>query len=474
MIRERHGGGWWLVARVEKVAIIGLDCADPVLVFERWRADLPNLRRLSELGLWGNLESCIPPLTVPAWTCMASGKDPGALGVYGFRSRRDWSYENLGLATNLDVRQPRLWDYAARVGLPSITVGVPQTFPIVRPPRGCQITCFLTPSTKSPYTHPPELAGEIRELLGGEYILDAAGFQTEDKEPLLRQIYEMAEQRFKVCRHLLSTRPWNLFWMVEMGVDRIHHGLWRYHDPEHRQYPGQGPLADAIHDYYVFIDRQIGTLLELLDLERTAVWVVSDHGAQRLDGGFCINDWLIREGLLVMKTPLSGRRRFELADVDWSRTKVWGDGGYTGQLFINRAGREPQGIVAGDEYEPLRDKLATMLGELPDPSGRPLGNRVFKPERLYQDVTGFPPDLIILFGDLRWRSVGTLGHEDIYTFESETGPDDANHALAGMYILSHAALPRRRQDATLYDVTPTTLELLGLKVPRGLRGRSLI
>ena len=162
-----------VMAQVENVAIIGLDCADPTLVFERWLGDLPNLRRLAEAGLWGRLESCVPPVTVPAWSCMASGRDPGALGVYGFRSRRDWSYEDLGLATNLEIRQLRLWDYAARAGLPSITVGVPQTFPIIRPPRGCQVTCFLTPSTRSPYTHPPELAEEIAGLVG-DYLLDVS------------------------------------------------------------------------------------------------------------------------------------------------------------------------------------------------------------------------------------------------------------------------------------------------------------
>jgi len=283
----------------------------------------------------------------------------------------------------------------------------------------------------------------------------------------------MAEQRFKLGRHLLATRPWNLFWMVEMGVDRLQHGFWRYSDPEHREYEPGNAYASAIHDYYVFVDRQIGQLLEGLDLQRTAVWVVSDHGAQRLDGTFCLNDWLVREGLLVMKTPITGRRRFELADVDWSRTKVWGDGGYTGQCFINRAGREPQGIVAPDDYEALRDELIARLEGLADHAGRPMCNRVFKPERLYDDITGFPPDLIVLFGDLRWRGTGSLGHVDVYSFGSEGGPDDANHALSGMYILSHPALPRGRRDGSLYDVAPTTLDLLGLKSPRGLRGRTL-
>jgi predicted AlkP superfamily phosphohydrolase/phosphomutase len=200
-----------------------------------------------------------------------------------------------------------------------------------------------------------------------------------------------------------------LFWMVEMGVDRIHHGFWRFSDPQHRQYQPGNAYENAIHDYYVFVDRQIGELLDVLDLGRTAVWVVSDHGAKRLEGGFCINDWLIREGLLAMKTPVTGRRRFELSDVDWSRTKVWGDGGYTGQCFINRAGREPQGIVPADQYEALRAEVAAKIEALADHAGRSMGNRAFTPERLYKDITGFPPDLIVLFGDLHWRSVGTLG-----------------------------------------------------------------
>ncbi len=461
------------VPRVEKVAIIGLDCAEPSLVFGRWRDDLPNLRRLAESGLWGNLESCMPPITVPAWTCMASSKDPGTLGLYGFRNRRDWSYENLGIATNLEVRQPRLWDYVGRAGKESIIVGVPQTFPIVRPPHGCMVTCFLTPSTDSPYTFPPELAAELTEL-AGPYMLDVEKFRTDDKTGLLDQLYKMTAQRFQVCRHLLTTRPWTLFWMVEMGIDRIHHGFWQFMDPRHHRYQPGGPLENAIHDYYVFVDRQIGELLTALDLDHTALWVVSDHGAKRMDGGFCLNDWLIRAGLLVMKTPLDGRRKFELADVDWGRTQVWGEGGYYGRCFINRAGREPCGIVTADEYETLRATLGARLEALCDHQGRPMGNRAHRPEDLYETVHGFPPDLIVIFGDLHWRSVGTIGNPDVYTFENDTGPDDANHAMQGLYILAHASLSQGRLDASLYDVVPTTLALLGLSVPTELRGQSLV
>lgn len=457
----------------EKVAIIGLDCGEPSLIFDRWVEDLPNLRRLMQSGFWGNLESTMPPITVPAWSCMCTGRDPGELGIYGFRNRRDHSYENLGIATNLEVKAPRMWDLMGRVGKKSITVGVPQTFPIVNPPNGCQVTCFLTPSTDSAYTYPPELKDEISGLVG-EYMLDVKGFRTDDKDWLLKQIYEMTDRRFAVCKHLLTTRPWELFFLVEMGVDRIHHGFWQYMDTGHHRYEPGNPLENAIHDYYVHLDARIGELLEVMDLNNTAIWVVSDHGAKRMDGGFCFNDWLIREGLLKMKTPIDGKRKFQFADVDWPNTKVWGEGGYYGRCFINKAGREPQGTVPADEYEAFRDQLIQRIESLTDHEGRPLNNRAYKPEELYQEVNNVAPDLVVIFGDLHWRSVGTIGNPDIYTFENDTGPDDANHAQQGMHILAHPSLKPGRVDASIYDVAPTVLRGMGLDVPPGLRGKVLI
>ncbi|MBK8913900.1 MAG: alkaline phosphatase family protein [Phycisphaerales bacterium] len=458
---------------IEKIAVIGLDCADPALVFERWLDDLPTLRSLVQRGAWGRLESCMPPITVPAWSCMATGRDPGELGVYGFRNRADFSYDKLTIATNLAIQEPRIWDLMGRRGLSSITVGVPQTFPIVSPPLGAQITCFLTPGIDSQYTHPPALREEIAALVG-EYLVDVKDFRTDDKQRLLDQIYEMTERRFRVCEHLLATRPWQLFWMVEMGTDRIHHGFWQYMDREHHRYEPGNPFENAIHDYYVELDRRIGALLAPLDPARSAVWVVSDHGAKRMDGGLCFNDWLIREGYLVMKPGATGKRRFDVNEVDWSRTRAWGEGGYYGRLFINRAGREPSGVVPADQYEALRAELIRKLEALPDHHGRPMGTRVYRPEDVYRRVNGVPPDLIVIFGDLHWRSVGTIGNPDIYTFENDTGPDDANHAQMGMHILCAPGVPAGRLDASLYDVAPTILTMLDLPQPEGLRGRSLV
>ena len=308
-------------------------------------------------------------------------------------------------------------------------------------------------------------------------MVDVRGFRTDNKQWLLDQIYEMTDKRFKVTEHLMKTRPWDLLWLVEMGTDRIHHGFWQFMDPSHHRYKAGNPMENAIHDYYVHVDKLIGRMLESVDLETTAVWVVSDHGAKCMIGGVCFNDWLIREGYLRLKEPVAeGPKKFSYEMVDWSRTKVWGEGGYYARCFINVKGREPQGIVEQSEYEPLRDELISKLEAMNDHEGQPMGTHVHKPQDIYKQVNRVAPDLVIIFGDLRWRSVGSVGNPDIYTFENDTGPDDANHAQEGMYILTHPTLAGRGRmdDATLYDVTPTILKLMGQSVPTDMRGKCLV
>ncbi|MBK9127620.1 MAG: alkaline phosphatase family protein [Phycisphaerales bacterium] len=457
----------------ERLAIIGLDSAEPSLVFERWRTELPNLAALADRGLWGRLESCIPPITVPAWACMASGRDPGELGIYGFRNRRDWTYENLGIATNLEIRVPRLWDCVTQAGRPSIVVAVPPTFPLRNPPMGCMLTCFLTPSVESAFAHPPELAAELAARFG-PYCLDAEDFRTSDKAALLERINAMTRQRMAICRHLVSARPWSLLWLVDLGIDRVHHGFWQYMDPEHHRYVAGHPLAGAIREHYRLVDEELGALLPLLDDGRTAIWVVSDHGAKRMDGGLCINDWLIQEGLLALKSLPTAPQPFDLAAVDWSRTRVWGEGGYYARLYVNKAGREPRGIVSDAEYEPLVCEVRRRLEGLVDHRDRPMGNRAYRPAELYRATNGAAPDLIALLGDLHWRGVGSVGNPSLYVFDADAGPDDANHAQQGMHILVAPGGPRGELDASIYDVFPTSQRLLGLPPTTDVRGRVLV
>jgi predicted AlkP superfamily phosphohydrolase/phosphomutase len=456
-----------------RALVIGLDCAPPELVFERWRDELPNLRGLIERGRYGVLRSSDPPITVPAWACMTSSRSAGALGIYGFRNRRDRSYDGLAIADSRSVRAPRVWDLLSRRGRPVIVIGVPPTFPVT-PVAGAMISCFLTPDTETAqYTYPPQLKDEI-EALVGRYLVDVDDFRTSDKERLLGDIEAMTAKRFRVAEHLLETKPWDLFFMVEMGTDRIHHGFWRYFDPEHRFYEPGNSFENAALDYYRALDEKIGRLLRFAD-DETAVVVVSDHGAKRIDGGICVNEWLRREGYLVLKDEPAEPTPLRPEMVDWSRTKAWGEGGYYSRVFLNVDGREPEGAIPGEDYERVRDELKAKLEAIPDDRGEPIQTIAHRPEDLYAERNGVPPDLLVYFGDLFWRSIGLVGTGTIHMLENDTGPDDSNHAPEGLYVLvADGVEPGPGEERDLRDIAPTLLTLLGEPVPGDMEGHSLI
>ena len=217
--------------KTDKVLIIGLDCFEPSLVFEQWKDQLPTFAKLRQHGHYGRLKSTIPAITVPAWMSMMTSRNPGAMGFYGFRNRKDHSYDDMFFANSNAVKVPTLWKILSRKRKKVVVMGVPQTYP-PKPVNGCLIGCFLTPDTDADFTYPKDLKQEIWDNVG-EYIIDVKNFRTDDKDYLLDQIYKMTDRRFETADYLMKNKPWDFFMMVEMGPDRLHHGMWKYHDPNH-------------------------------------------------------------------------------------------------------------------------------------------------------------------------------------------------------------------------------------------------
>jgi predicted AlkP superfamily phosphohydrolase/phosphomutase len=405
---------------------------------------------------------------------MATSQDPGTLGVYGFRNRADRSYGRLQFANTNSFKGVRIWDQIAMEGGRSVLIGVPPSYP-ARKVNGISVGCFLTPDTSADdWTHPASIAAEIRGLVG-EYPVDVKGFRTDDKAWLRDQIFEMSRRQFIVIRHYLENADWDYFQFVNIGLDRVHHGFWKHLDPQHVQHEPDSPWRDVIPDYYLHLDEEIGRILELLT-EDTVLLVVSDHGARPLDGGFCVNEWLVREGLLVLRSQPTEVTPFGRLDVDWSRTRVWSEGGYYARMFFNVKGREPEGVIEPTDYEPFREEIKAMLEATADEQGRPLGTLVFKPEEVYREVNNVAPDLIAHFGGLAWRSIGGVGYGRLHVQENDTGPDDCNHAQFGAFILAANGLPLSGavEGAHLLDIAPTLLGLAGHDVPAGMQGRSLV
>ncbi|PNR96319.1 alkaline phosphatase family protein [Petrotoga olearia] len=424
----------------KKIVIIGLDCASPNLVFDEFFDDLPNLRKIMKNGVYNELESTIPPITVPAWMSMFTGKDPGELGIYGFTNRKNYDYHSFSLVSSKSVKYKKLWDIFTEKGKQNIVIGVPLTYP-PSPLKGNMISGFLTPSFESNYTYPKHLKNELVANTG-HFIFDVNDFRTEDKERLLKDIYDMTNNHFKIANCLAKNKPWDLFVMVEMGPDRIHHGFWALHDKNHPKHVNS-KFNSAIRDYYIHLDSKIGEFLNGIQDDYDVI-IVSDHGIKPMYGGIAINDWLIKKGYLVLKEypkkPVSINKLIREKKIDWSKTKVWGNGGYHGKLFFNIKGREPLGVIEKNELNNFKTKLIKELKDIKNEDGNEMNTKVYEPEKIYNKVNNIPPDLIVYFDELYWRCQGTIGNKSIHTHENDIGPDDANHDSHGIFISSNKML----------------------------------
>jgi predicted AlkP superfamily phosphohydrolase/phosphomutase len=228
-----------------------------------------------------------------------------------------------------------------------------------------------------------------------------------------------------------------------------------------------------MRDYYVQIDRHIGSLLEKFS-DDVLVLVVSDHGARALEGGVAINEWLVRQGYLVLDEQPGEPTPPAKLKINWPRTRVWSEGGYYARVLLNVQGREPQGAIPPSEHEAWRERLIGELQAMPGPDGRPLGTRVYRPEQLFRECRGVPPDLICYFGNLAWRSVGTVGGGEVFVYENDTGPDEANHDFAGIFISRDplASGRGRSSDLRLLDIGPSLLAAAGLPEPPSAAGQA--
>ncbi len=456
-----------------RVIVIGLDSIPPALAFELFADRMPCLTRLRNEGVWGPLRSTDPPITIPAWVSMTSGRDPGDLGIYGFRMRKPDSYD-LDLVSHGDLKYPRLWDLAAADGLRSSVVSVPLTYPPCNTPGIDMTSCFLTPSSDSRWASRESLRSDLESRFG-PYIVDVESFRTEDKASIASDCRDLTRQHFRILRHLIATREPAFAMIVDLGPDRFHHAFLSAIMPSHPRHDPAGPFAKTGGDYYELLDSEIASTLDLAGPD-TVVMVVSDHGVRPLLGAVCVNELLLKMGYLVLKempdepTPLSGCR------VDWARTRAWGEGGYHARVNLNVVGREPEGIVSSQQVPKELLELTSIFRDLKGPDGEPMDNRVFTPSEIYNSPTGYPPDLTVYWDSLSRRSVGTVGHGAIHTAVNDTGPDDANHDPEGIFVMRGGKnKPRGRiEGLRIADVFATALDALGIVPPEGTAGKSVL
>ncbi len=454
----------------KKVLIIGWDCATPQLLFDRFRDELPHVKQIMGEGVWGKLKSVTPPITIPAWRCMVTGKTPGELGLYGFRQRKNNSYRNFSITTSLNLSKDAIWDIIGKTGKKSLCSAIPPSFPPYEI-NGNLIGCFMTPDMNKTFTYPESLSGEIKDIAPG-YAADTQ-FRVEDKKGIKESAFKMTGAHFDVLEELLQKKEWQFAMHVEIGLDRIQHAFWRYMDENHHLYEPDSEFKNVIKDYYKLLDRRLGHIMDIIDND-TLLIVASDHGAKAMKGAFCVNQWLNDIGYLKFKNKERKKGlRIQDAEINWKKTKAWGWGGYYSRIFFNIKGREKRGKIKPAKLQKEIKKLRKKIKKVKGPQGQKWNTKVFTPDELFSPAGGEKPDLMVFWDDLSWRAAGTLGHDNIYLEENDTGPDDGVHDWNGIIMGWKKGLKKGiiTENARLLDIHPTVLKYLGYEPADNLKGK---
>ncbi len=468
--------------KLTKALVIGIDSVEPSLVFEKWADELPTISSLAREGLWGFVKTTVPPITCPAWPSSLTGLNPGHFGLYDLKFRTPGTYTKFGIVNSHMVDKPRLWDYLTRAGKRSIFLFVPVTYPPL-PLNGIMVSGFLTPNSRSEFTYPSEVREEVLGLAGGPdgYVIDVYDYRRIPPRKLYGQLRAKTEQDFKIIRHFLSEEKWDFFMTVIMSIDRAQHTLWKFFDREHPRYVEDPELEEGLLELHKQIDAEIAKTLELVPPD-TAVILISDHGAKRMYYRVNANEILAEEGFLKLrekpKKPTGLTELDQKGLIDWEHTLAYALGAYVAQVFINVRGRDPKGIVRpGEEYLSVREQVADLLASVRGPDGEKLDNRMFMREEAYRgEKLDLMPDLTVYFDNLHYGSNEAIGFGSPYSLETAKGPDDSNHGEFGMFVLRdpEERVKGRADELAIEDLCPTVLDLLGVPIPPGLDGTSVL
>ncbi len=441
-----------------KVFLFGIDGAPPELIFGKWLEDLPNIKKLMGKGAYAKINSAIPPSTIVAWNSMISGKDTSEIGIFSYTKNKEGR-----LVNSNDIKCRLMWDILDRAGKRSIVLYVPLTYP-VKQINGCMVSGFMTPGIDSNCVYPERLRDKIKSLGNADIFFDVAvglaGHKGLDIDTLIKKTYEMTDMQIELLKDLLVKEEWDFFMAVMIGTDRLQHMLWRHFDETHRRFIKDSPHKNALKDYYAYLDKRLGEVLEMLD-DDTGVIVTSDHGMIKQEGKININNWLIDQGYLKLKKEITEKTRFSADLVDMDHTIAYGGGAYNARVYINKE-------KVGEDYERIKKEIADKLKEIPDDKGNPIDTKIYFSEDIYKDDSDPEcPDLTIYFDDLRWASNPDLGQEGLYSWKTALGADSAGHSRQGSFVICNGGVLNKGDigEIEIKQVAPTILKILDVEIP---------
>lgn len=490
----------------EKVLIIGWDGAD-WRILQPYLEDglLPNLARLIESGVSGNLRSTLPTNSGVAWPTFMTGRNSGKHGVYDFTQR--WPQDPTRMVGNnsRSMRSETFFGALGRHGRQVGAVNVPVSYPPF-PINGFMLGGMFVQEGK-PYTLPESLETELNEKVGGflpnrirwRYMLG-------QYEALLDEAIAVTRQRARILEYLIDHKAWDVLTYVFVSPDRLQHPLMHLFDPEHPCHDKAEArrLQPKMRQVFKILDDILGRSMDQIGNDANLL-LISDHGFRSVHKAVYVREMLIREGLLRVNRkrgttpaqltrkllrpilpaaarqaisknlPTNGRSvgsAHEMANVVWPESQAFVTTTTSQGVYINLVGREPHGTVEpGSQYERLLSQIEEILLAERDPvTNQPVIESVVRAAEVYHGpYLNLAPDLLFVPAPGYTSAKGAKAH--LQPFEWFMGDHDPD----GIVVGSGPGFKKGQKikNAGLIDIAPTALYLAGVPIPEDMDGQVL-
>jgi predicted AlkP superfamily phosphohydrolase/phosphomutase len=518
-------------ARGSQHLLVGLDGASLEIVQRFGARELPQLHAALARGAYSALRSVSPPATLPNWTTLLTGYNPGRHGVFDFTLRDGYRVQ---FSAGSVRSTPTLVAQLDRLGQTCACLFFPGTFPPERLLRGSYVSGWDAPvafEADASFVWPRALHREIVQRFGPErfddidqFDAEAAGWHARLPAALCKRI----ERRVELARWLLGRQHHDLFAIYFGESDTASHHLWSLHDPASPRRPHQVSAHDqaGLLRVYKALDSALAALLTAAGGDDVELTIVSDHGSggasdkvlylnRALEAAGFLRfrprtaaDWGLRTAKDLALTRLGPRLRERLfrgfgaylpgwlesrarfGAIDMPHTRVFSDElNYFPALHYNLRGREPEGCIEPADIPAVRAQLEAALYALRDPySGAAVVARVHAREELFHgpQVARAPDLLLELALDAGYSynlmpssgapaGCGAFRRLAQHEFLGRKGRSLAgSHRDRGLFI---ACGPRVRAigaiDAAIADVSATLLARMNVGGPADLDGRVL-